>query len=176
MLYPCKYDKIKTINETEQTSLQIQIERKNRRNDCRNMVTVIISAVRNTMSLLYVNENSACIGIEANRFVVKYADGMKKMIPAETLESIAIMGYAQMTTQCVRECLRRGIPVSYYSKGGSYFGRLQSTGHINAKRQRQQCALYQSDFALQFSKKIIRAKLKNQLVVLRRYEKVKIVP
>ncbi len=137
------------------------------------MVTVIVSAVRNTMSLLYVNENSACIGIEANRFVVKYADGMKKMIPAETLESIAIMGYAQMTTQCVRECLRRGIPVSYYSKGGSYFGRLQSTGHINAKRQRQQCALYQSDFALQFSKKIIRAKLKNQLVVLRRYEKSK---
>lgn len=125
------------------------------------------------MSSLYVNENNACIGIEANRFVVKYADGMKKMIPAETLESVAIMGYAQMTTQCVRECLKRGIPVSYYSKGGSYFGRLQSTGHIDAKRQRQQCALYQSDFALQLSKRIIRAKLNNQLVVLRRYEKSK---
>lgn len=95
------------------------------------------------------------------------------MIPAETLESITIMGHAQMTTQCVQECLKRGIPVSYYSKGGSYFGRLQSMGHVNAKRQRQQCALYQSDFALELSKKIIRAKLKNQMVVLRRYEKSK---
>ncbi len=94
------------------------------------------------MSLLYVNENSAQIGIEANRCFVKYADGMKKMIPIETLESITIMGHAQMTTQCVQECLKRGIPVSYYSKGGSYFGRLHSTGHVNAKRQRMQSALY----------------------------------
>lgn len=125
------------------------------------------------MSLLYVNENNAYIGIEANRFFVRYSDGMKKMIPVETLESITIVGHAQMTTQCVQECLKRGIPVSYYSKGGSYFGRLQSTGHVNAKRQRQQCALYQSGFALQLSKKIIRAKLKNQQVVLRRYEKAK---
>lgn len=71
------------------------------------------------MSLLFVNENNAYIGIEANRFFVKYSDGMKKMIPAETLESITIMGHAQMTTQCVQECLKRGIPVFYYSKGGN---------------------------------------------------------
>lgn len=125
------------------------------------------------MSLLYINENNAYIGIEANRFFIKYADGMKKMVPAETLESITIMGHAQMTTQCVQECLKRGIPVSYYSKGGTYHGRLQSTGHVNAKRQRQQCDLYKSEFALELSKKIIRAKLKNQMVVLRRYEKNK---
>lgn len=54
------------------------------------------------MSLLFVNENNAYIGIEANRFFVKYSDGMKKMIPAETLESITIMGHAQMTTQWCR--------------------------------------------------------------------------
>ena len=55
------------------------------------------------MSLLFVNENKAVIGIEANRCVVKYADGMRKMVPIETLESITIMGHAQMTTQCVQE-------------------------------------------------------------------------
>lgn len=64
------------------------------------------------MSLLFVNENNAYIGIEAIRFFVKYSDGMKKMMPAETLESITIMGHAQMTTQCVQECLKRGIPKS----------------------------------------------------------------
>lgn len=78
-----------------------------------------------------------------------------------------------MTTQCVQECLKRGIPVSYYSKGGNYFGKLQSTGHVNAKRQCQQCTLYQSDFAVELSKKIIQAKLKNQMVVLWRYSKSK---
>lgn len=125
------------------------------------------------MSLLYINESSAVIGIEANRCVVKYSDGMKRTIPIETLENITIMGHAQMTTQCVQECLKRGIPVSYFSKGGSYFGRLQSTGHINPERQRRQCSLYESDFAHGLAVKIIAAKLKNQMVVLRRYEKSK---
>lgn len=125
------------------------------------------------MSLLFVNENNAVIGIESNRCVVKYADGMRTMVPIETLESITIMGHAQMTTQCVQECLRRGISVAYFSKGGIYFGRLQSTGHVNAERQRKQCILYETQFATDLARNIIQAKLKNQQVVLRRYEKSK---
>lgn len=123
------------------------------------------------MSLLFVNENNATIGTEENRCYVQYADGLKKLVPIETLESITIMGHSQMTTQCVQECLKRGIPVSYFSKGGSYFGRLQSTGHINSERQRKQCLLYETEFAVEIAKSIIRAKLKNQMVVLKRYEK-----
>ncbi len=123
------------------------------------------------MSLLYVNENGCVIGVEANRCVVKYPDGMKKSIPIETLEGITIMGNSQMTVQCMQECLLKGIPVSFFSKGGRYFGRLHSTGNVNTQRQRKQCALYDSEFALELSRKIVRSKLKNQYVVLRRYEK-----
>ena len=128
------------------------------------------------MSLLFVNENNAVIGVESNRCFVKYADGMKKVVPIETLESITIMGHAQMTSQCVQECLKRGISVLYYSRGGTYFGRLQSTGHINAERQRKQSSLYDSQFAIDFAKNIIGAKLKNQQVVLKRYEKSRKIP
>ena len=125
------------------------------------------------LSLLFVNESNVVIGLESNRCVVKYADGMKKTIPIETLESVTIMGHAQMTTQCVQECLKRGISVAYFSKGGTYFGRLHSTGHVNAERQRKQCALYESQFAIDLARTIVSAKLKNQQVVLRRYEKSK---
>lgn len=128
------------------------------------------------MSLLFVNENNAVIGIESNRCFVKYSDGMKKIVPIETLESITIMGHAQMTTQCVQECLKRGISVLYYSKGGTYFGRLHSTGHVNAERQRKQSSLYDSQFAIDLAKNIISAKLKNQQVVLKRYEKSRKIP
>jgi CRISPR-associated protein Cas1 len=128
------------------------------------------------MSLLYVNESGCTVGIEENRCVVKYPDGMKKIIPIETLEGITIMGKSQVTTQCIQECLLRGIPISYFSKGGKYFGRLKSTGHINASRQRKQSALYESPFAVDLSKRIISAKLKNQTVVLRRYEKSVKIP
>ena len=44
------------------------------------------------MSLLYINENGAVVGVESNQCTVKYRDGMKKMIPIEALEGITIMG------------------------------------------------------------------------------------
>ena len=68
------------------------------------------------MSLLYINENGAVVGVESNQCTVKYRDGMKKMIPIEALEGITIMGRSQLTTQCIEECMMRGIPVSYFSK------------------------------------------------------------
>ena len=65
----------------------------------------------------------------------------------------------------------RGITVAYFSKGGKYFGRLMSTDHINVQRQRKQSALYDTDFAMKLGQKILSAKVKNQSVVLHRYEK-----
>jgi len=123
------------------------------------------------MSLLYVNENGATLGISDNRCRVQYKDGMTKEIPLETLESISILGSSQITTQCMQTCLQKGIPVAFFSKGGRYFGRLQSTSHVNAERQRLQCSLYEDPFATEFSRRIIDAKINNQMVVLRRYER-----
>ena len=67
------------------------------------------------MSYLYVSEQGASIGIEANRFQVKYKDGMIKSIPAETLEMIEVFGSVQITTRCLTECLKRGVNILFYS-------------------------------------------------------------
>lgn len=123
------------------------------------------------MSLLYINENGATVSINSNRCMVNYKDGMQRSIPIETLEGITILGSVQITSQCVEECLKRGICISYFSKSGKYFGRLISTGHIKAELQRKQSALYDTDFALQLSKRIVSAKIQNQMVVLKRYAK-----
>lgn len=125
------------------------------------------------MGFLYVNENGATIGVEANQCTVRYKDGGKKMIPIESLEGITIMGQSQLTTKCAEECMERGISVSYFSKGGRYFGRLVSTGHINVGRQRKQSHLYDTEFSEKLGKKILNAKIKNQSVVLQRYGKSK---
>lgn len=125
------------------------------------------------MSLLYVNENGAKVNFEGNQFVATHVDGMKQIIPAETLEGITLLGTAQMTTQCMEKCMEKGIPVSFFSKGGKYFGRLVPTGHVRASLQRKQSALYDSAFAVELSKRIITAKIKNQEVVLNRYSKNK---
>ncbi len=124
------------------------------------------------MSILYVTEHGATVSIEQNCVKVKKEkENFCRSIPLETLESINIMGKSQLTTQCAEVCLQKGIPVSYYSPHGKYFGKLQSTGHVHVERQRQQSKLYHTPFALELGKKIMEAKLNNQEVLLRRYER-----
>ena len=89
------------------------------------------------MSYLYVNEDGVVVSIEGNRCIAKYKDGMIKYMPIEALEGIVIMGRSQLTTYCMEQCLERGINVSFFSKGGRYFGRLHSTGHVKTDRQRR---------------------------------------
>ena len=122
------------------------------------------------MSYLYVCEQGATIGITENRFQVKYKDGMVKSIPAETLEVIEVFGKIQITTQCMTECLKRGVNILFYSTQGAYFGRLISTNHMNVQRQRIQAKVTEDEqFRLNFSKRIINAKNRNQIGILRRY-------
>lgn len=120
------------------------------------------------MSYLYVSEQGSVIGYEGHRFEVRCKDGLLKSVPAETLESIEVFGNIQLTTQCMAECLKRGLMVVFYSANGAYFGRLISTNHVNVERQRLQAVLSE-DFKTDIAKNIIWAKIKNQSVILRRY-------
>ena len=63
------------------------------------------------MSYLYVCEQGSSIRFEGNRFQVKYKDGLLKSVPAETLEMIEVFGNIQVTTQCMTECLKRGVNI-----------------------------------------------------------------
>lgn len=121
------------------------------------------------MSYLFVNSHGASINYDANYIVAAYGEQSVRKIPVENLEAIYIFSSVQITSQCVVECLKRGINISYYSQGGSYFGRLQSTGHVNVQRQRKQAALAETSFPLELSKAIIRGKIHNQEIILKRY-------
>lgn len=126
------------------------------------------------MSYLYVCEQGATITYSGNRFHVKYKDGLLKSIPGELLEMIEVFGNVQITTQCIEECLKRGVNILYYSMNGSYFGRLISTNHVNVQRQRKQAALNDNyTFKIVLTKRIICAKIHNQIVILRRYARNK---
>lgn len=122
------------------------------------------------MSYLYVCEQGASIGLADNRFRIKCRDGMVKSIPAEALEVIEVFGKVQITTQCIEECLKRGVNILYYSTNGAYYGRFISTNHVNVQRQRLQAERTKDlDFRIAFSKRLIDAKIRNQIVVMRRY-------
>lgn len=117
-----------------------------------------------------ITESGSVMNIDGGYFVITHKDGELHKIPKETLESVAMFGNVSITTPCVRELLERGIPVSYFSSRGAYYGRLESTGHKNITRLKSQ--IYRSDdeeFSISIAKRIIYAKICNQITVLRRY-------
>lgn len=122
------------------------------------------------MSYLYITENGSVMGLDGGYFTVLYKDGTLRKIPQETLESVALFGNISLTTPCVRELLKKGVPVSYFSSNGAYFGRLESTKHNNISRLKRQIFLSENEeFSLKISASIISAKIQNQIVTLRRY-------
>ena len=122
------------------------------------------------MSQIYVNEPTAQVGVRDGRIEVKHKSGMTTSIPIETAEGLSLFGPVSVSTQCLRECLEHGIDVHYYATTGNYHGKLTSTRHVNVARQRMQARLGDDDgFCLLLCKRIISAKIHNQIVVLRRY-------
>lgn len=122
------------------------------------------------MSCLYITENGSKVSTRGGHFIVECQDGSERLVPKETLESIVIFGNVYLTVPCIKECMERGISVSMFSTKGRYFGRIESTSHINAKRLKQQVYLSdKEEKRVQFSKKIIMNKIHNQRVLLSRY-------
>ena len=124
------------------------------------------------MSHLYIDETGIVLNVQGNRLKINYPDGQQKELPLEMVDGITMLSPVQMSAKCIQVCLQRDIPVMFYSKGGKYVGMLHSMEHVNAERQRMQCALYDTDFSIDFSRIIISGKIKNQEVRLYRYGKI----
>lgn len=123
------------------------------------------------MSFLYIYERAAKIGVQNNCVVVE-SDNLKRTLPIEGVESVIIFGDASLSSSCVKQFMERDINLTWLSSRGQFYGRLESTRNVNIHRQRRQFACGEDDeFCLALAKKIIAAKVKNQITILRRYQR-----
>ncbi|NLK52276.1 MAG: CRISPR-associated endonuclease Cas1 [Syntrophomonadaceae bacterium] len=125
------------------------------------------------MSFLYIYERAAKIGVRDNCIVVESEkENLKRTLPIEGVESVIIFGDASLSSKCVMHFMERDINLTWLSSKGKFYGRLESTRNVNIYRQRRQFACGEDDeFCLALSKKIIVAKVKNQITILRRYQR-----
>lgn len=121
------------------------------------------------LSFLYVTEPNCKVYFEENQVIMDDGKGLLTKLPIEILEGIVLIGNANLTTGCQRELLKRGISVTFLASNGQYYGRLESTRHVNILVQRKQFRLGDDEaFILAFAQKIISAKVHNQVVIARR--------
>ena len=119
---------------------------------------------------LYVVRHGAVLGISGGLLTIKYPDRTEDSFPKNTIEGISVFSKATLTTACVEFCLYNNINVGYFSLNGKYYGRLVSVQNTNVPRLRKQIELSTNeDFSLKLARKIIHAKINNQLVVAQRY-------
>ena len=124
------------------------------------------------MSNLYIYEQGIVLRYKENRLLITYTNGDYKSIPIENIDNVVIFGGIQLSTACMHNLLTKGIHVTFLSKTGSYFGRLESTSNINIERQRVQFRKSDDkEFCLAIGKKFIKGKITNQRTLLIRANK-----
>ncbi|MDR0501155.1 MAG: CRISPR-associated endonuclease Cas1 [Coriobacteriales bacterium] len=124
---------------------------------------------------LFVIENNVKLGYSAGRLKVKDATTGETVrdLPFADVEGISVYGMAQISTQLIRSCIEKNIPILLYSNDGHYFGHISSSMEEDPVRQKKQ--VYMTDnlqFCLTWSKAIIKAKIENSIALLRSMPKI----
>ncbi|OUO35071.1 CRISPR-associated endonuclease Cas1 [Olsenella sp. An290] len=122
------------------------------------------------MSHIYLMKSDIKLGFrEGQMTIADLGKGTKREMPFSTVESISVFGQAQLSTQLIRECIARDVPIIYYSDDGHYFGKVESFDRIDPIRHKMQ--MYASDdstFSLGIARSIVDAKVRNSLTYLLR--------
>ena len=123
------------------------------------------------MANLYVYEQGTTLDFKDKNLVAITLN--ERIIPTEKLERIVVFGDIKITTICIQELLKMGIPITFLSKKGEYFGSLEATNHVDIKKQRLQFQKSaDKDFCLELSKILIRGKINNQRAFLFKENKI----
>jgi len=122
--------------------------------------------------ILYMSEPGSVLRKKGGRYVIDLNEEKIAEVPAEKLEAVVLFSGAHITSPCMVSLFESGVPVTWLSSRGKFFGRVELTNYVNIERQREQFRRSEDgDFCLNLSKKIVKAKIRNSLVLLRRYNR-----
>jgi CRISPR-associated protein Cas1 len=122
------------------------------------------------MRTVYVSQPGCYVSLHQEILVVKKGESVIAEVQLPLLEQVLIFGKSQVTTQAIRSCLWRNIPIAYLSRMGYCYGRILpiERGYRQLSRYQQQLAFVER---LQVARRIVQAKLKNSRVILQRQQR-----
>lgn len=124
------------------------------------------------MASIYITENGVYLHKRGGRLIIDKDDVTITEIPLELVEDITVVNTSQISASLITECFTKNIPVSWISTSGKLYGSLFSYTFIDIFKQKQQFDLLShEDFYFKLAQNIVSAKIHNQLVLLRRYNR-----
>lgn len=119
---------------------------------------------------LYIKDQGAFVGKDAERLTVRSRDAKPVSVPLINVSQVSLFGNVQMSAQALRELVDRGIPICHFSYGGWF--QAMTTGHIHKNielRMAQFATAADRQRSLAIARGFISAKIKNCRTILRRH-------
>jgi len=124
------------------------------------------------MATLYLTEQGSVLKKTYKRILIE-KDGEKLLeVPEFKVDRILIFGNVQITTQAINFLLDNGIDTSFLSLKGKFRGRLAPVESKNIYLRMSQYKKFQDNiFKINFSKIIVKRKIKNFVHIINRYSR-----
>ena len=125
---------------------------------------------QNNISELVLTRNGLFLGYSRGRAVVKDHGKVLKSVPMNTLTRMMIVAQTSLSTEIIFQAAKRGIDIDLYRRNEPY-AMISYYRQVSHKLQREQHALQSEDRGLQLAKFMIRAKIKNQINLVKYFSR-----
>lgn len=121
---------------------------------------------------IHVTDPGMRVGKQGEEIVITPREGEPHRLPGHDVATIILHGAAQISSQAIHYCLTHDIGVHWLTGGGQYAGGVIPPGGVQ-RRLRQFQALAQAPTRLELTRRLIRAKVENQLRFLLRAGRIR---
>lgn len=118
--------------------------------------------------IIHLVEQGATVRRDGEQLVVAWPDGTQKLLPGMNIKALVLYGNVQITTQAIHFCAAHDIGVHWLSYSGHYVGALAPGAGQVQRRNRQYQALQNPNGQIQLARRLVEAKVENQLRYLLR--------
>lgn len=130
---------------------------------------VDIEALPGAQAIVVVDEYGASLSRHSERLQVRQKGVVVREVPLIDLRQVIVTARgASVSTEAIRACCEHGIPISFVSRSGTPYARLESPALLGTVRtRREQLLAYADGRGVTFARASIAAKLRNQYNLLR---------
>jgi CRISPR-associated protein Cas1 len=122
------------------------------------------------MANLYLTEQGSILKKKGDRLVVEKDREVLLDVECHKIDAVLIFGNVQFTTQSVHELFQHGIELAILTRTGRLIGQITSPTTKNIELRVEQFRRYEDEsFKLDFSKGIVKGKIRNSLQFLRSF-------
>lgn len=126
---------------------------------------------------LYIQQQGAKLSKSGERLEISKDGQPLAEARLREVSQVVVMGQVYITTPCLTELMQRGIPVTWHSHGGWFYGHTLGHGHKNVElRTAQYRASFDERACLRLARDLVAAKIANQRTLLRRNWKPDLPP